>query len=104
MDVILASAAVTEDRMAYHYAMAEPGLEGGWFLMFPECAGFSFAQPAEQIIEHAQDWLATAAMNRHGLPAAIEDGAFPPTDLSDFAPLAVVVVIPFAETGQRKAA
>lgn len=90
--------------MAHYYAIAEPGPEGGWFLTFHDCAGFSFAQNAEQIVEQAQDWLATAAMDKDGLPAAIEDGALPPTDLSDFAPLATVVVIPFAETGHRKAA
>jgi hypothetical protein len=34
----------------------------------------------------------------HGgrLPPAIEDGAAPPDDLSDFGPTAMVIVIPFA--------
>jgi hypothetical protein len=43
-------------------------------------------------------------LGRGRLPRAIEDGAKPPADLSDFDQPAFVVVIPFAHTEEAKAA
>ena len=91
--------------MRHYYAVAERGREGGWFLTFPGGAGYSFAEEAEQIVQQGQDWLATTATGDGDLPRSIEDGARPPTDLSDFESPVMVVVIPFeAEAEAREAA
>jgi predicted RNase H-like HicB family nuclease len=89
----------------HYYAIAERGRDGGWFMTFPGGAGYSFAETAEQIVEQAQDWLATAAMGGGDLPRSIENGAKPPSDLSGFESPVMVVVIPFeAEAEAREAA
>jgi hypothetical protein len=89
--------------MLHYYAIAERGPEGGWFLTFPPAAGYSFAESAEQIVEQAQDWLETAAMDGGALPRSIEDGARPPEALSREQPT-IVVVIPFEQAAAVKAA
>jgi hypothetical protein len=55
-------------------------------------------------VAQAQDALASVAMHGGRLPRAIEDGAKPPPDLSEFEQPALVVVIPFAHTEEAKAA
>jgi hypothetical protein len=88
----------------HYYAIAERSAEGGWFLTFPGAAGYSFADSAEQIVSEAQDWLATVAMGGDQLPQSIEDGATPPSDLSDFQQPTMIVVIPFSTPVTRAAA
>ncbi len=51
----------------------------------------------------AQDALASGVMYGGRLPPAIEDGAKPPTDLSDFEAPTMVVVIPFAPAAAKAA-
>ena len=92
--------------MTQHYfAIAERGPQGGWFLTFPGGAGYSFAESPEQIVSQAQDWLESAAMYPPGnvLPPSIEDGAKPPTDLTDYTN-PIIVVIPFELMTTAKAA
>jgi hypothetical protein len=88
----------------HYYAIAERGVEGGWFLTFPGATGYSFAGTAEQIVSEAQDWLATVALGGDQLPQSIEDGATPPSDLSDVQQPTMIVVIPFAAPVTRAAA
>ena len=64
----------------------------------------SLADGAGQIVFQAQDALASAAMYGGRLPPAIEDGAKPPADLSEFEQPAIVMVIPFEHTTEAKAA
>jgi hypothetical protein len=54
------------------------------------------ADDAAQIVSQARDALESAAMHGGRLPTTIEDGASPPTDLSEFKAPAMIVVIPFA--------
>ena len=89
--------------MAHYYAIAEHGLQGGWFLTVPGGAGYSFALHAEEIVAEAQDYLASVAMTGP-LPRSVEDGAALPTDLSDYEAPAMVVVIPFERSEEAKAA
>ena len=89
--------------MPHYYAIAERADDGGWFLVFPGGSGYSHAADAGQIVQQAQDWLETAGMEGGTLPPSIEDGALPPTDLSDFkSPL--VIVIPFTAPVTQAAA
>jgi len=46
-----------------------------------------------EIVSQAQDALESGAMHGGSLPQAIEDGATPPADLSEFQSPAMVVVI-----------
>jgi predicted RNase H-like HicB family nuclease len=81
----------------HYYAIAESGEDGSWWISFPGRDGIiSAADDAKEIVAQAQDALESAAMHGGRLPPAIEDGALPPTDLSDFRAPAMVVVIPFA--------
>ena len=86
-----------EGQMLHYYAIAERGSRTTWWISFPGRDGItSAADDAGQIVVQAQDALASAAMYGGRLPPAIEDGATPPTDLSEFDQPAMVVVIPFA--------
>ena len=86
-----------EGQMLHYYAIAERGSRTTWWISFPGRDGItSAADDAGQIVVQAQDALASAAMYGRRLPPAIEDGATPPTDLSEFDQPAMVVVIPFA--------
>ena len=88
-----------------YYAIAEAGDGGSWWISFPGRDGIvSAADDAGQIVQQAQDALASAAMHGGRLPLSIEDGAPPPDDLSEFRSPAMVVVIPFAASVTRAAA
>ena len=80
--------------MAAHGGSPSPGRDGI----------VSAADGAGQIVFQAQDALASAAMYGGRLPPAIEDGAKPPADLSEFERPTMVVVIPFEHTTVAKAA
>jgi len=91
--------------MQHYYAVAEPDDAGGFWISFPDRPGItSAAVSAVEIVAQAQDALASVLMYPPGdLPLSIEDGAKPPTDLSDYDdPL--VVVIPFEPAAVAKAA
>lgn len=91
--------------MMHYYAIAEAGEGGSWWISFPGRDGIiSAADDARLIVAQAQDALELAAMHGGRLPRSIEDGATPPTDLSDFQAPAMVVVIPFAAPVTRAAA
>ena len=92
--------------MLHFYAVAERGEDKTWWISFPGRDGItSAADDAGEIIAQAQDALASATMDSGLLPRSIEDGAKPPTDLTDFEPPVMVVVIPFeAEAAAREAA
>jgi predicted RNase H-like HicB family nuclease len=80
----------------YYYAIAEAGDDGSWWISFPGRDGIvSAADDAKLIVTQAQNALKSAAMHGGRLPPAIENGALPPTDLTDFRAPAMVVVIPF---------
>jgi predicted RNase H-like HicB family nuclease len=82
--------------MPHYYAIAEAGDDGSWWISFPGRDGItSAADDAKQIVAQAQDALESVAMHGGRLPLAIEDGAAPPTDLSEFQKPTMVVVIPF---------
>ena len=82
--------------MRHYYAIAESGDDGSWWISFPGRDGIiSAADDAKQIVPQAQDALESVAMHGGRLPPAPEDGALPPSDLSDFRSPAMVVVIPF---------
>jgi predicted RNase H-like HicB family nuclease len=101
----MAATTVKEERMLHYYAMAEVGDGGSWWISFPGRDGIvSVANDAGQIVQQAQDALASAAMHGGRLPPSIEDGAAPPDDLSEFRSPAMVVVIPFAASLARAAA
>jgi hypothetical protein len=89
----MAARAVMEGTMAHYYAIAEHGLQGGWFLTVPGGAGYSFALHAEEIVAEAQDYLASVVM-AGPLPRSVEDGAALP-DVAGFDGPTLVVVIPF---------
>jgi hypothetical protein len=62
--------------MQHYYAIAEWGRDGVWFIMpSPGGAGYLFADSAEQIVEQAQNWLATAATHGGELPRSIFEAA-----------------------------
>ena len=91
--------------MRHYYAIAERGTGTTWWISFPGRDGItSAADDAGEIVAQAQDALASVAMYGGRLPRAIEDGARPPADLSEFEQPAFVVVVPFAHTEQAKAA
>jgi predicted RNase H-like HicB family nuclease len=91
--------------MRHYYAIAERGTGTTWWISFPGRDGItSAADDAGEIVAQAQDALASVAMYDGSLPRAIEDGARPPADLSEFEPPALVVVVPFAHTEAAKAA
>ena len=82
--------------MRHYSAIVEAGDGGSWWISFPGRDGItSAADDAKQIVAQAQDALESAAMHDGRMPPAIEDGASPPTDLSDFRAPAMVVVVPF---------
>jgi predicted RNase H-like HicB family nuclease len=83
--------------MQHYYAIVEAGDGGSWWISFPGRDGIvSVADDATHIVAQARDALESAAMHGGRLPPTIEDGASPPTDLSDFRAPALIVVIPFA--------
>ena len=85
-----------EDGMQHYYAIAERGAGETWWISFPGASIYSAADDAADIVPQAQDALASALMYPPaGLPLSIEEGAAPPTDLSEFEQPAIVVVIPF---------
>ena len=91
--------------MLHYYAVAEGGDGGSRWISSPGRDGIvSDADDAGQIVQQAQDALASAAMHGGRLPPSIEDGAAPPADLSVFRSPAMVVVIPFAASIARAAA
>lgn len=90
--------------MSHYYAIAEAGENGSWWISFPGRAGIiSAADDARQIVAQAQDALESAAMHGGRLPRSIEDGATPPTDLTEFQAPAMVVVIPFVRAAAEAA-
>jgi len=92
--------------MQHYYAVAEPDGAGGFWISFPGRDGIASAAPnAAKIVAQARDALESVLMYPPGdvLPRSIEDGAKPPTDLSDYDhPL--IVVIPFEPAAVAKAA
>ena len=93
------------ETLAHYSAIAERGDGRTWWITFPGRDGIvSAADGAGQIVFQAQDALASAAMYGGRLPPAIEDGAEPPADLSEFERPTMVVVIPFEHTTVAKAA
>jgi hypothetical protein len=83
--------------MRHFYAIAEPdGTGSGWWLSFPGQDGItSAAASASLIVSQARDALESALMYGGPLPRSIEDGANVPTSLDDYAPGALIVVVPF---------
>jgi predicted RNase H-like HicB family nuclease len=92
--------------MQHYYAVAEPDEAGGFWISFPTRDGVaSVASSAIEIVEQARDALESLLMHPPStLPLSIEDGAKPPTDLSDYDPRSIVVVIPFEPATAAKAA
>jgi hypothetical protein len=92
--------------MQHYYAVAEPDDAGGFWITFPGRDGIaSAATSAIGIVGQARDALESVLMYPPAdLPLSIEDGAKPPTDLSDYDPLSIVVVIPFEPATTAKAA
>ncbi len=92
--------------MAHYYAIAERGQGRTWWISFPGRDGIvSAADDAGDIIAQAQDALASAAMHEEGrLPLSVEEGAKPPTDMSEFEQPIMIVLIPFAAPATRAAA
>lgn len=93
--------------MAHYYAVAERGKDSTWWITFPDRPGIvSAADDAGEIVAQARDALASILMYPPGddLPRSIEDGAMPPTDLSEFGPDVMVVVIPFGPVVENAAA
>lgn len=91
--------------MPHYYAIAERGDGGTWWISFPGRDGIvSAADDATGIVAQAQDALASAAMHGGRLPPAIEDGARPPADMSEFQQAVMVVVVPFQPATTAKAA
>ena len=89
------SAATVKGRDVKNYiAIAEPSDDGKtWWISFPGFPGVtSAADGPEQIASQARDALASAMEAGAALPPAIEDGAIPPDDLSEYhKPLVVLV-------------
>jgi predicted RNase H-like HicB family nuclease len=91
--------------MPHYYAIAEADDHGGWWITFPDRDGIvSAADDARKIVTQARDALESVSMHGGRLPIAIEDGARPPADLSQFAQPAMVVVIPFEPANAAAAA
>jgi predicted RNase H-like HicB family nuclease len=83
--------------MRNYIAIAEPANDGkSWWISFPGLPGVtSAANGPGQIATQAQDALASAIDAGAALPPAIEDGAIPPDDLSEYQnPL--VVLVPYS--------
>jgi hypothetical protein len=90
--------------MLHYYAIAERGSGTTWWISFPGRDGITSAtDDAGQIVAQAQDALASAAMYGGRLPPAIEDGAQPPANLSDYEQPTMVVVIPFMPVAKEAA-
>ena len=101
----VAARPMKEKAMAHYYAVAEPDDAGGFWISFPDRPGItSAATSAGEIVAQAQNALASILMYPPAeLPRSIEDGAKPPTNLSDYEdPL--VVVIPFIPQVVKQAA
>jgi predicted RNase H-like HicB family nuclease len=82
-----------------YIAIAEPSDDGQtWWISFPGLPGItSAADRPEQIAAQARDALASAVDAGLELPPAIEDGAVPPSDLTDYdSPL--IVLVSYART------
>jgi hypothetical protein len=94
------------DETKNYIAIAEASDDGKtWWISFPGRDGIiSAADDAGQIVQQAQDALASAAMHGGRLPPSIEDGAAPPDDLSELRSSAMIVVIPFVASVARAAA
>jgi predicted RNase H-like HicB family nuclease len=92
--------------MQHYYAVAEPDEAGGFWISFPGRDGItSAASSAIEIVAQARDALESVLMYPPAdLPPSIEDGAKPPTDLSNYDPRSIVVVIPFEPATSAKAA
>jgi predicted RNase H-like HicB family nuclease len=94
----MAASAVKERTMQHYYAVAEPDGIGGFWISFPGRDGItSAATSAAEIVAQARDALESVLMYPPGalLPLSIENGAKPPSDLSEFEQPTIVVVIPF---------
>jgi predicted RNase H-like HicB family nuclease len=84
-----------EERTVKNYiAIAEPSDDRKtWWISFPDLPGVaSAAERPERIVAHAQDALASALEAGVVLPQPIEDGAVPPSDLSEYHDPLVVLV------------
>ncbi len=82
--------------MPHYYAIAERGRSRTWWLSFPGLPGvFSAADDAGEIVTQATEALETAINAGLKLPPSVEDGAKPPTDLSEFEQPTIIVVVPF---------
>jgi predicted RNase H-like HicB family nuclease len=94
--------------MAHYYVIAERGDGRTWWIMFPDGPGiFSAADDAADIPSQARDALESVLMVPAGkLPRSIEDGARPPdaATLAEFEHPVLVVVVPFEEAAEAKAA
>ena len=92
--------------MQHYYAVAELDEAGGFWISFPDRDRItSAASSAIEIVGQARDALESVLMYPPGdLPPSIEDGAKPPTGLSDYDPRSIVVVIPFEPATSAKAA
>jgi predicted RNase H-like HicB family nuclease len=83
--------------MKNYIAIAEPSDDGkSWWISFPGFPGVtSAADSVGEIVGQAQDALTSAAEAGATMPAAIEDGAIPSYDLSEYRdPL--VLLVPLA--------
>ena len=83
--------------MRNYIALAEPDDDGKtWWISFPNFPGVtSAADKPEQIAAQARDALRSVVDAGAALPPAIEDGAIPPYNLSEYEnPL--VVLVPYA--------
>jgi predicted RNase H-like HicB family nuclease len=94
--------------MTHYYVIAERGNGRTWWLSFPDGPGiFSAADDAADIPAQAHEVLETMLMHAAGkLPLAIEAGARPPdaATLAEFEQPVLVVVVPFEEAEEVKAA
>ena len=84
----------------HYYAVVERAADGGLGISFSGCDGItSWADDISVLVSQAQDALASVAMYGGSLPRSIEEGAWPPDDLSEFDPPVLVVVISFKHAG-----
>jgi predicted RNase H-like HicB family nuclease len=83
--------------MKNYIAIAEQSDDGKtWWISFPGFPGVtSAADDVGEIVGQARDALASAAEAGATMPPAIEDGAIPSYDLSDYRnPLVLLVPLP----------